>query len=72
MRANKLRSEAAFTCCSLREAAVKLLMWAELQQGDPCPLIPNEHLRELAHALAKQGGRLDMAAEMSAPTKKRS
>lgn len=68
-RAQKLRYEAKFTCTCLREAAEKLLAWAALQPGNTFP-IPNEHLRDLAWALARQGGRLSMAADMSEPRRK--
>lgn len=58
-----LRNEAAATCAVLQVAADKLLVWAVLLGGAD-DVIPEE-LRTLAHQLAKQGGRLSMAAEMT-------
>lgn len=70
MAKNLLRDEAAMTCQVLREAAEKLAGWARLvQAGGNVDLIPAEHLRELAHALARQGGRLDMAKDMTGKRK---
>lgn len=68
---NLLAGEAAMTCQVLDEAARKLLQWADLvKAAGNVDLVPAEHLRELGHALARQGGRLEMAREMSRPKRR--
>ncbi len=61
-----LSDEVAHAETVLREAAAKLLQWADTLamsrfESTDFP----EHLREVAHVLAKQGGRLSMAREMA-------
>lgn len=64
----KAKAEAAHTATVLREAATRLLQWADLLTADSFPSsLPPEEVRAVAHALAKQGGRLEMALEMARP-----
>lgn len=68
---NLLPAEAASTCVILSEAARRLLQWADLlKAAGNVDIIPAEKLREMGHALAHQGGRLQMAKEMSKPKRK--
>ena len=62
----KLRNEAAHTETILREAAARLLNWADVLAASffDSVILPEE-IRQVAHALAHQGGRLSMACEMS-------
>ena len=62
-----LRDEVAATCSALESVARRLLVWAAMQEGEPCPLVSTELLRETARALAHQGGRLGMACELGLP-----
>jgi hypothetical protein len=64
-RTDALRTEARATSDCLAEAAKKLLEWAAIQALDPGSLVTGQEIREVAQTLAKQGGRLDMALEMS-------
>lgn len=67
-RNEQLRNEAAQTEAVLRVAATRLLEWATLLTGAfPESIVPPGEVRQVAHALAKQGGRLSMAREMAKP-----
>jgi hypothetical protein len=69
MTANqRLRNEAATTCQKLQEAARRLAGWADLLAGDFFQSsLPPEEVRQIAHALAFQGGRLQQAIEQAKP-----
>jgi hypothetical protein len=67
----KLRDEAALTSQKLSEAATRLLNWAEvLGTSFFASAIPPEEIRQVAHALAHQGGRLSMAVDLAKPKKR--
>ena len=61
----KLKAEVAHTDTILREASARLFGWATLVAGDTLSLIPPEEIRQVAAALAHQGGRLSMAHELT-------
>ena len=62
----KLVAEVAHAETVLREAAALLMDWAGvLAAAFFDSAIPPEEIRQVAHALAKQGGRLSMAREMA-------
>lgn len=68
----RLRNEAAQTETVLRQAAQRLLQWADaLAAAFFESAIPPEEIRQVAHVLAKQGGRLSMAREMAKPKRTR-
>lgn len=66
-RSQQWKAEAAHTEAVLREAAERLLEWADKLAGAffESP-IPPEEVRQVARTLAHQGGRLSMAREMAA------
>ncbi len=65
-RIQKLRTEAAATCARLDAASAQLTAWADSLAADffGSSVLPHQ-VRELAQALAHQGGRLSMATDMS-------
>lgn len=69
--AKRFEAEARATCTKLDEAAKTLLQWATRLKGDEFPLVPPAEVEALAHALAHQGGRLDLAASMAHTRRKR-
>jgi hypothetical protein len=66
-RNQRLRGEAAHTETVLREASARLMAWADTLAASffDSPL-PPEEVRQVARALAHQGGRLSMARELAA------
>lgn len=72
--AKRLRTEAKAACTTLEDAAKTLLGWADscaLISGHTIAYLTAPELRTLAHALAHQGGRLDMAVSMAHTRRKR-
>lgn len=69
--AKRLRTEARKTCAGLEAASLKLLQLANRLSADPFPLVDPKDVREVAIALAQQGDRLSMAAEMAHTRRKR-
>lgn len=68
----QLRAEAANTEVVLREAAARILNWADVLAASFFEsAVPPEEVRQVAHALARQGGRLSMAREMAKPRKRK-
>lgn len=61
----RLTAEARRTCTTLEEAARKLSAWASQSDDGKVVLMTTDRLDELSHALAHQGGRLDMAVSMA-------
>jgi hypothetical protein len=66
-----IRAEAKASAAYLGEAASRLLAWANLLGADPHPVLTQTEVREAALALAKQGGRLSQAVDMTKPRRKK-
>ena len=70
--AKRLHAEARTTCGTLEDASKKLLRWADQHTADDVfGGVTAAELRALGLALAHQGGRLDMAAQMAHARRKR-
>lgn len=63
--AKRLRTEARNTCSWMEEAAKKIAAWIERAERELVPPGELAELREIALAIAHQGGRLDMAVSMA-------
>lgn len=67
----KLRDEARATCATLEDVAKQLLAMGNRLNAEEAPAVSGDAIRHLAHRLGHQGGRLDMALQMTRPPRTR-